>query len=194
LQKMRLRDLIQIQNMKYYSLRQKYKEVAVPAMKQKFGYKNDLAVPRIIKVVINTGVGSVKDEKQMEVIEKQLALITGQKPAKRPAKKSIASFKIRQGALAGYSVTLRRQRMYDFLDRFLNIAIPRIGDFRGLNPNAVDQAGNFSIGIKEHTIFPETEEEEIRTIFGLEATIVTNAKRREEALELFRLLGFPFKK
>jgi len=163
-------------------------------MKEKFGYKNDLAVPRIIKVIVNTGVGSVKDEKQFEFIEKQLALIAGQKPAKRLAKKSIASFKLRQGALAGYSVALRSGRMYDFLDRLLNIAIPRIGDFRGLNPKAVDEAGNITIGIKEHTIFPEISEEEIKMIFGLEVTIVTTAKTREEALELFRLLGFPFKK
>lgn len=163
-------------------------------MKEKFGYKNDLTVPRIVKVVINTGVGSLKDENQIGAIEKQLALITGQKPARRPAKKSIASFKIRQGALAGYSATLRGQRMYDFLDRLINIAIPRIGDFRGLNPQAVDEAGNFTIGIKEHTIFPEIAEEEIKMIFGFEVIIVTTAKTRPEALELFKLLGFPFKK
>ncbi len=175
-------------------LKEKYKKIAVPKMKEKFGYKNDMAVPKIVKVVVNTGVGSIKDEKQIEVIEKQLALIAGQKPAKRPAKKSIASFKIRQGALAGYSVTLRGQRMYDFLDRLIAIAIPRIGDFRGLNPDAVDEAGNFSIGIKEHTIFPEIGEEEIKMIFGFQATIVTSAKTKKEALELFRLLGFPFSK
>ena len=176
------------------TLKEKYNKIVVPEMKKKFGYENNLAVPRIVKVVVNTGVGSVKDEKQLEVIEKHLSLITGQKPSKRPAKKSIASFKVREGALAGYSATLRGQRMYDFLDRLISIAIPRIGDFRGLNPNAVDQSGNFSIGIKEHTIFPEIEEEEIRMIFGLEVTIVTNAKNREQALEFFKLLGFPFKK
>jgi large subunit ribosomal protein L5 len=175
-------------------LKEKYKKIAVPEMKKKFGYKNDLAVPKIVKVAINTGVGRVKDEKQIEAIERQLALIAGQKPSKRLAKKSIASFKIREGALVGYSVTLRGQKMYDFLDRMINVAIPRIGDFRGLNPKAVDEAGNFSIGFKEHTIFPEISEEEIKMIFGLEATIVTTAKTREEALELFRLLGFPFKK
>lgn len=163
-------------------------------MKKKFGYKNDLAIPKIIKVVVNIGVGSIRDEKQLEIIEKHLSLITGQKPAKRPSKKSIASFKIREGALAGYSVTLRGQRMYDFLDRMLNIAIPRIGDFRGLNPKAIDGAGNFSIGFKEHTIFPEISEEDIKMIFGFQAVIVTTAKTREEALKLFKLLGFPFKK
>ncbi len=177
-------------------LKEKYKKIAVPEMKNKFGYKNDLAVPRIVKVVVNTGVGSFKekDEKQFEIIEKQLSLITGQKPAKRNAKKSIASFKVREGTLVGYSATLRGQRMHDFLDRLINIAIPRIGDFRGLNPKAVDEAGNLTIGIKEHTIFPEISEEDIRMIFGFEATIVTTAKKREEALELFKLLGFPFKK
>jgi large subunit ribosomal protein L5 len=175
-------------------LKEKYKKIVAPEMKKKFGYKNDLAVPRIIKVVVNTGVGSIKDEKQLEVIEKQLGLITGQKPAKRPAKKSIASFKIRQGDLAGYSVTLRGQRMYDFLDRLLNIAIPRIGDFRGLDSKAVDSAGNLSVGIKEHTIFPEISEEEIKFIFGLQAVIVTTAKTHDQAFELFKLLGFPFKK
>lgn len=176
------------------TIKEKYKKIAVPEMKKKFGYKNDLAVPKIIKVVVNTGVGSIKDEKQIEVIEKQLSLITGQKPRRSGAKKSIASFKIRQGDLAGYSVTLRGQRMYDFLDRMINVAIPRIGDFRGLNPKAVDEAGNLSIGIKEHTIFPEISEEEIKFIFGLQAIIVTTAKTQPEALELFRLLGFPFKK
>jgi len=175
-------------------LKEKYNKIVIPEMKKKFGYKNNLAVPKIIKVVVNTGVGSIKDEKQIEVIEKQLALITGQKPAKRPAKKSIASFKTRQGALAGYSATLRGQRMYDFLDRMLNIAMPRIGDFRGLDSKAIDEAGNLSIGFKEHTIFPEISEEEIKMIFGLQAVIVTSAKTRAEALELFKLLGFPFKK
>ncbi len=163
-------------------------------MKKKFGYKNDLAVPKIIKVVVNTGVGSVKDEKQVEVIEKQLALIAGQKPAKRTAKKSIASFKTRQGTLVGYSATLRGQRMYDFLDRMLNIAMPRIGDFRGLDPKAIDDAGNLSIGFKEHTIFQEISEEEIKMIFGLQAVIVTTARTQPEALELFKPLAVPFKK
>ncbi len=178
----------------YQSIKEKYNKIAVPELKKKFGYKNNMAIPRIVKVVINTGVGSIKDEKQIEVIEKQLALIAGQKPTKRLAKKSIASFKLRQGSLTGLSVTLRGKRMHDFLERFINIAIPRIGDFRGLNSKAVDGAGNFTIGIKEHTIFPEISEEDIRMIFGLEATIVTTAKTRDEALELFRLLGFPFKK
>lgn len=176
------------------SIKEKYKKIVISEMKKKFGYKNEMAVPKIVKVVVNIGVGSIKDEKVLENIESHLALITGQKPAKRLAKKSIASFKVRQGALAGYAVTLRGQRMYDFLDRLINIAIPRIGDFRGLNPNAVDEAGNFTIGVKEHVIFPEISEEDIRTIFGLEATIVTTAKNRDQALGLFNLLGFPFKK
>jgi large subunit ribosomal protein L5 len=175
-------------------LKEKYKKIAVAEMKKKFGYKNDLAVPKIIKVIVNSGVGRLKDEKQLETIEQHLALITGQKPVKKAAKKSIASFKIRQGALVGYAVTLRGRRMYDFLDRLINVAIPRIGDFRGLNPKAVDEAGNLTIGVKEQTIFPEISEEDIKMIFGLEATIVTTAKKREEALELFKLLGFPFKK
>ncbi len=175
-------------------LKEKYNKIAVQKMKEKFGYKNNLAVPSLVKVVINSGVGSIKDEKQLEIIENQLGLIAGQKPAKRLSKKSIASFKVREGSLSGYSVTLRGQRMHDFLDRLISIAIPRIGDFRGLNPNAIDEAGNFTIGIKEHTIFPEIGDEEIKMIFGFEATIVTTAKTKEEALELFKLLGFPFSK
>ncbi len=176
------------------TIKEKYNKIAVPELKKKFGYKNNMAVPRLVKVAVNTGVGSVKDEKQVEMIERQLAMITGQKPVKKVAKKSIASFKLRQGALTGYAVTLRGERMYDFLERLISIAIPRIGDFRGLNPKAVDGAGNFTIGIREHTIFPEISEEEIRIIFGFEATIVTTAKTRDEALELFKLLGFPFSK
>ncbi len=175
-------------------LKEKYDKIVIPEMKKKFGYKNNLAVPKIIKVVVNSGVGSIKDEKQIEIVEKHLTLIIGQKPIKRPAKKSISSFKIREGALAGYSVTLRGKRMQDFLDRMISVAIPRIGDFKGINPRSVDKAGNLTIGFKEHIVFPEISEEEIRTTFGFEVTIVTNAKTSEEAFELFRLSGFPFSK
>jgi large subunit ribosomal protein L5 len=175
-------------------LNDKYKKIAIPEMKKKFGYKNDLAVPKIIKVAVNIGVGRIKDEKQLETIEKHLALITGQKPRRSGAKKSIASFKIRKGALAGYNVTLRGKRMEDFLEKMLSVALPRVSDFRGLNPKSVDQAGNLTIGFREQIVFPEISAEEIKMLFGLETTIVTTAKTREEALELFRLLGFPFKR
>lgn len=123
-------------------------------MRKKFGYKNNLAVPRVIKVVISTGIGSLKDESKKELIEKSLINITGQKPLSNTAKKSIASFKLRKGSIVGYSVILRGKRMYDFLQKFINVALPRMRDFRGLNSTSIDESGNFSIGVKEHISFP----------------------------------------
>lgn len=176
-------------------IKEKYEKIAVPEMRKKFGYKNNLAVPKIIKVIVSTGIGSAKDDKEKkEMIEKSFTLITGQKPLHNPAKKSIASFKLRQGMTIGYSVTLRKKRMYDFLDRLINITIPRVRDFRGLNSKSIDSSGNLTIGFKEHTVFPEASTDDIRKAFGLGVTVVTNAKLKEEALELFYLLGFPFKK
>lgn len=187
---MRARDLIMD------NLKQRYVKEIIPAMKQKFGYRSNLAVPRIKKVVVNTGIGSraLKDEKAQELISKGLALITGQKPVPTLAKKAVSGFKIRKGMVAGLKVTLRGKRMFDFLSRLINIAIPRTRDFRGLDPKSVDEGGNLNIGIKEHIIFPEVSEEDIKTMFGLEVTVVTSVKKREEALELFKLLGFPIKK
>lgn len=163
-------------------------------MMKKFGYKNLMAVPKIEKAVINTGIGSVKDDSQKETILKQLSLITGQKLSERPAKKSISTFKLRQGSIVGYSVTLRGRKMNDFLDKMINVAIPRKRDFRGLNPKSVDEAGNLTIGFKEHIVFPEMASEDVRYFFGFSVTIVTTAKTKQEALDLFRLLGFPFTK
>jgi len=176
-------------------LKDKYTKEVIPKMKEKFGYKNNLAAPRIKKAVVNIGIGSIlKDEKGQDFISRDLSLITGQKPVPTLAKKAISGFKTRQGMVVGLKVTLRGKRMFDFLSRLINIALPRTRDFRGLPPQSVDQGGNLSIGIKEHIVFPEILPEEVKKIFGLEITIVSNAKNREEAIELFRLLGFPIQK
>lgn len=174
---------------------EKYKNEAISVMKEKFGYKNDLAVPKITKVVVNTGTGkALKDEKMQETISKDLTTITGQKPAPTQAKGAISGFKIRKGMKIGLKVTLREKRMYDFLNRLVGTAIPRIRDFRGIPEKSIDKRGNLTIGIKEHIIFPEIAHEDVKLIFGLEVTVVTNSKTREEAVELFKLLGFPIKK
>jgi large subunit ribosomal protein L5 len=158
------------------------------------GRKNVLSLPRISKVVINSGTGKAKDKKRNELVADRLAKITGQKVTERGAKKSIAGFKVRQGDIVGLTVTLRGQRMYDFLDRFINVVIPRIRDFKGIDPKCIDEVGNMTIGIKEHTVFPETADEDIRDVFGLSVTIVTTAKNKTEAKALFDGIGFPFKK
>lgn len=176
------------------TLKEKYNKVAVPEMKKKFGYKNDLAVPKITKVIISTGIGSLKDDARKISIEKSLNLIAGQKAKANQAKKSIASFKLRQGTTIGLSVTLRNKRMHDFLDKFINITIPRIRDFRGLSQKLIDEVGNMTIGLKEHIVFPETSGEDVRSAFGMGVTIVTSAKTKEEAFELLKLMGFPFSK
>lgn len=163
-------------------------------LKERFNYTSRMATPRVRKVVVSVGIGSVKDKNKVEVIQDRLAKITGQKPAPRPAKKSIASFKSREGQIIGYQVTLRGQRMYDFLDRLLHIALPRTRDFQGIKPTAIDEMGNLTIGVKEHTIFPETADEEQKDIFSLAVTIVTSAESREEARAFFEAIGVPFKK
>ncbi len=176
-------------------IKEKYNQEVVPALKEKFGYQNKMAVPRIVKVVVNTGFNPAnKDEKAQEEILKQLADIVGQRPKKRAARRSEAGFKIRQGMAVGYAATLRRQRMYDFLNRLVHAVLPRSRDFRGLNKSVVDQSGNLNIGIKEHIIFPEISAEHAKNIFGLQITAVTSVQDREQAMELFRLLGFPIKK
>ncbi|MEK7176097.1 MAG: 50S ribosomal protein L5 [Patescibacteria group bacterium] len=158
------------------------------------GYKNSMQAPRILKVVVSAGVGSFKDKNKFKVVEDRLARITGQKASPRGAKVSIATFKSRQGDVVGYQVTLRGHRMYDFLDRLINIALPRTKDFRGISPAAADEMGNYTLGIKEHTIFPETSDEELKDVFGLAITIVTTAKSKEEVIKFLTHLGFPFKK
>lgn len=164
---------------------------AFDAMKADFGYKNKLQAPRLTKVVISTGVGKIKDKNKIEVIKDRLARLTGQKAAARGAKKSIATFKVRQGDIVGFQVTLRGARMYDFLDKLIHIAFPRTRDFRGISTNGIDSLGNMTIGIKEHTIFPETSDEDLKDVFGLAITVVTSAKGKKEAEAFFRHLAFP---
>src|SRR4030042_5649504 len=175
-------------------LQEKYKKEIVLLMKEKFVYKNNLAVPKIKKVVVNIGTGSFsKDEQTRQLIAKDLTLITGQKPVSTLSKKDISAFKIRQGMVVGMKVTIRGKRMFDFISRLINIVLPRIRDFRGLSPDSIDKSGNLNIGIREYIIFPELSGEDIKKIFGLEVTVVTDAKKREEATELFKLMGFPIK-
>ncbi len=179
--------------MKHKSIKQKQTE-AFEAMKASEGYKNPMEAPRLVKVVVGVGTGSIKDKKKLELVPDRLAKITGQKPAPRAAKKSIASFKLRQGEPVGFQVTLRGPRMNGFLDKLLNVAFPRTKDFRGLSPRAIDEMGNITLGIKEHTVFPETSDEELKDVFGMGVTVVTTAKNRKEARVFFEHLGFPLKK
>jgi len=178
------------------NLKTKYQKEVIPGMKAKFGYQNVLAVPKILKTTLNAGISraiSEKDSRYAEVVKDTLIKISGQKPVEITAKKSIAGFKIREGLLVGMKVTLHGQRMYDFLDKFINVVLPRARDFRGLSPDLVDQRGNLSIGIREHLVFPEIKTEDVQKIHGLQITITTNTKNKERGLELFKLLGFPFK-
>ena len=175
------------------TLQEKYKKEVIPVLRAKFGYKNIMSVPKIEKVVVNVGVGRIRDEKQQEEIRKYLTLIAGQKPAPRAAKKAIASFKTRQGLIVGYQVTLRGKRMYDFISRLINIAFPRTRDFKGIDVKSFDPKGNLTMGIKEHIVFPEIIGEDYRFLFGLEVTVVTTGKKREEGVELLKLMGFPIK-
>jgi len=163
-------------------------------LKAAFGYTSRMAAPRVEKVVVTTGTGRVTDKNKIAVIIDRLTRITGQKPSPRPAKQSVAGFKTRKGQIIGYQVTLRGARMRDFLERLLNAALPRTRDFRGLKKTAVDEMGNLTIGIKEHTIFSETADEELKDIFGLAVTIVTTAKSRDEAVAFFEHIGVPFRK
>lgn len=168
---------------------------AYEAMKSAYGYKNVMMAPKILKVIVSVGTGRMTraDKKRNEFIADRLGKITGQKPAGRPAKKSIASFKLREGEIIGQMVTLRGERMYGFLDKLLGIAIPRTKDFRGFSKRSVDDLGNLTLGIKEHTIFPETADEDLKDVFGLAVTIVTNKRDRKEATEFFERIGVPFR-
>ena len=165
-------------------------------MKGEFKYKNTMAAPKLTKVVFNVGTGTAvkKDKNKHELISDRLAKITGQKSALRGAKKSVSSFKIRQGDPIGVVVTLREKRMYAFLEKLFNVALPRTKDFRGISRKVVDNIGNITMGIKEHTIFPETADEDIKDVFGLSITIVSSAKTQKEGLAFYELLGVPFKK
>ena len=176
------------------SFKDNYQKKIIPALKKELGVKSVLALPKIEKVVVNIGLSrALKDEKFLQVAIQDLTLITGQKPKTTLAKKSIANFKIREGMVVGAMVTLRDRRMYDFINRLINIALPRSRDFRGINAKSIDKAGNLTIGIKEHIIFPEIKGEEVRNIFGFEITIVVKAKNRDEAVILYKALGFPIK-
>jgi len=164
------------------------------SFKEKLGFKNVMQTPRLDKVVISVGTGSFKDPNKKDIVVDRLAKITGQKPKYNKAKKSIATFKLREGQTIGYQVTLRGARAYAFLDKLIHIALPRTRDFRGLSPDAGDEQGNFTVGIKEHTIFPETSDEELKNVFGMGVTIVTTAKDKESALEYLHSIGMPIKK
>ncbi len=181
-------------------LKEKYNREVIPAMMEKFGYKSKMAVPKIEKVIINTGFGrevagksSEEQKKIIDLILGDLSLISGQKAQVTVAKKSIASFKIREGSPIGTKVTLRGKKMIDFLERLIHIVLPRTRDFQGISPESFDKEGNLTIGIKEHIAFPEILPEKAKNIFGLEVTIVTTAKTREEGIGLLKLLGFPIK-
>ena len=182
-------------------LREKYKKEVVPAMQEKFGYRNPMAVPKIEKVVINTGFGrqvsgesSEEQKKIQETVLQDLGLISGQKAVLKRAKKSISGFKTREGQVIGAAVTLRGEKMSDFLERLIHVGLPRLRDFRGIEISSFDKKGNLTIGIREHIAFPEILPEKAKNIFGLEITVVTTAKNREEGIELLKLLGFPIKK
>ena len=163
-------------------------------LKKELNVKNPMALPRVEKVVINIGLSrALKDEKFLEIVMRDLALITGQKPKNTLAKRSIANFKTREGMIIGAMVTLRGARMYDFINRLVNVALPRTHDFRGIDPRSLDKKGNLTIGVKEHIVFPEISGEEVRNIFGFEITITVKAKNKEEALALYKAIGFPMK-
>ena len=174
-------------------LRKLYDDSIAKAMTEKFGYTNALQIPRIDKIVLNMGVGeATQDKKKVEQAASEMELIAGQKPVITKAKKSIAQFKLREGMPIGVKVTLRRERMYEFLDRFITIALPRVRDFRGLNPKSFDGRGNYACGIKEQLVFPEINYDRIDQIRGMDVIVSTTAKTDDEARELLRLFGFPF--
>jgi len=174
-------------------LLEKYKSEVAPALQAKFKYKNQMQIPKLVKVVINMGVGDVKENpKAIESAVNDLATITGQRPVVTKAKKSVAAFRIREGMNIGCKVTLRGDRMYDFVDKLFNVGLPRVRDFRGVNPNSFDGRGNFTLGIKEQLIFPEIEYDKIDKVRGMDITFVTTARTDEEAKELLSLLGMPF--
>ncbi len=170
-----------------------YDDSIIKAMTEKFGYANARQVPRIDKIVLNMGVGeATQDKKKVDSAASEMELIAGQKPVVTRAKKSIAQFKLREGMPIGVKVTLRRERMYEFLDRFITIALPRVRDFRGLNPKSFDGRGNYACGIKEQIVFPEINYDRIDTVRGMDVIVTTTAKNDEESRELLKLFGFPF--
>lgn len=175
------------------TLKEKQKD-AFEAMKKASKLENAMQAPKVTKVVVSAGIGSFKDKKKIELAGDRIAKITGQKPVLKGAKKSIASYKSREGDPMGYQVTLRGERMWHFLEKLINIALPRTKDFRGLPNTSADGMGGYSIGIKEHSIFPETTDEELKDVFGLGVTVVTNMKKKEDTRKFLELMGFPIKK
>ena len=176
-------------------LKERYIKEIAPAMMEKFQYKNVMQIPKLEKIVINMGLGEIKENpKALESAMADLKLITGQTPVVTKAKKSIAAFKLRQGMKIGAKVTLRSEKMYEFVDRLFNLALPRVRDFKGINPDSFDGRGNYSLGLKEQLIFPEIEYDKIEKIRGMDIVFVTSAKNDEEARELLKLLGAPFAK
>lgn len=185
--------------MKELSITEKYNKEVIPKMREFFGFKNNLAVPKVVKVVINVGLGRMSQQanfqdKMLPEALKELTSIIGQKPQTTVAKKSISGFKLRQGQIVGLKVTLRGKKMSEFIDKLIKIVFPRVRDFKGINLKNIDQSGNLSIGFKENVVFPEINPENSKFDFGLEITLVTNAKNREQAVELYRLMGIPLKK
>jgi large subunit ribosomal protein L5 len=176
-------------------LAQKYAEEVAPALKKQFGYRSPMAIPKVAKVVVNMGVGeAVAEPKLLDQAVEELSTIVGQRPAIRRAKKSIANFKLREGMAIGCTATLRGRRMYEFLDRLLNLALPRVRDFRGVSPKAFDGRGNYTLGIREHLIFPELNMAKVQKVKGMNICIVTTADTDEEARNLLDGLGMPFRK
>ncbi len=174
-------------------LKDQYNDEIREAMQKKFGYENEMQIPKLDKIVVNMAVGEAKEnEKILESAANDLQIITGQKPVYTKAKKSIANFKIREGMSIGCKVTLRGDRMYEFLDRLVNLALPRVRDFRGVNPNSFDGRGNYALGIREQIIFPEIEYDKVDKVRGMDVIVTTTAKTDEEARELLRLFGMPF--
>ena len=176
-------------------LKEHYDTKLVPELMAKFGYANRMQVPKLVKVVINVGMGEMAHEKDLiEPVRDEIATITGQRPALSRAKKAISTFKIREGVPVGYHVTLRKDRMYEFLDRFINFVMPRIRDFRGVSRNSFDQNGNYALGVKEQVIFPELEPDKMPRPHGMDICIVTTAKTKEEGMSLLEGFGMPFSK
>ena len=176
-------------------LQDKYNQEIAPALMSKFGYKSVMQIPKISKITINIGLGEAKENsKVLDAIVTDIRTITGQQPVLCKAKKSVANFKLREGMVIGVKVTLRGEKMYEFIDRFFNLALPRVRDFRGINPNAFDGRGNYSVGIKEQLIFPEIDYDKIDKVRGMDICFVTTATNDEEARELLTLMGAPFEK
>jgi large subunit ribosomal protein L5 len=175
-------------------LKDRYREEVAPVLKERFGIENPMRIPKLEKIIVNVGVGeAAQDSRRLDGAMEDLARITGQKPQLRRARKSVAGFKIREGMPVGARATLRGERMWEFLDRLVSIALPRVRDFRGINPNAFDGRGNFALGLREQTIFPEVSYDSIDSMRGLDVAVVTTAETDEEARELLRMLGMPFR-